>query len=335
MNTGDKILNIPQTKINKIVDPNSTDHKYIEMSTRNGQKAVSIPVGSQKVLVFDIDDCLYTHPEMNTNFCTMLKEKFLERANLPETQWAEHNKQFGLFRELFFRKFNMHPSEFDALYELPSLNFALARDELLIEMLSKIKHRMFCFTNGSKERAKKLLKTLGIEHFFECVFCADTVDTEFISKPSLDSFTFVEKVLGIKGSKNIHFFDDSERNIDGARAAGWSAYLVKEDIKDHLEGHLEAMVEAALEVEASAKGTKNIINKSTSTKNITNKNTSTKSSANKSSANKNINTVINKLSKKVKEDKSHVIGKTKTKKKLKKISKKMEKIAPSLQNNTK
>lgn len=217
-----------------------SDSKYVEMCSRNMINKIKIQVGNEKVLIFDIDQCLYHVPELEHFEFTSIRTAFLSLSKLTEQVADGIFSTVDLYRMAFFKVLDMHPSDFCRTYEDEHPPRFIERDPQLIELLSKIKIRKFCFTNGTKNRASKILQHMGIEDLFECVICTDSVDTEFICKPQPLAFQFVEDYLGITNRSSVYFYDDSEKNINGATAFGWNAYVVKDgNIKELLQVHVE------------------------------------------------------------------------------------------------
>lgn len=188
--------------------------KYIEMCSRNKDVRLEKPVGKEKVLIFDIDYCLYHSLEMHAHEEVFVREAYIKQSGHTEMQWAENLMNFNLFREIFYHVLNMHPLDFVKNYELePSLVIFHAE--------------------------KFVLAHLGIEDMFEAVICCDHLETEFMCKPLLDSYLFTERLLGIEDRKNVYFFYDSIQNVNAAESAGWNAFLVHGNIKDYLKNHQE------------------------------------------------------------------------------------------------
>lgn len=206
--------------------------EFVEMCTRNNNIRCEKPVGEDLVFVFDIDDCLYQNSEISKHEANHVKNGFLNLSNLTEDDWQMHCSTFNLYREVFFSLFNIHPSDFCKVFDMPELHKFVTPDFELRELLQQISIRKFCFTNGSKERANMVLSYLQLESIFEAVVCADTIETEFICKPMSEAFEFFERYVGITTPKNIYFFDDSERNIQAAKRNGWNAMHVTVDIKE-------------------------------------------------------------------------------------------------------
>ncbi len=61
----------------------------------------------------------------------------------------------------------------------------------------------------------------------EALFCSEELG---FSKPHVDFYRKIEAVLGIVPSQ-ILFFDDSQANVDAAKAAGWHAFLYHDVVR--------------------------------------------------------------------------------------------------------
>lgn len=218
----------------------SANEKFIEMCTRNCNFRHDNPVGENIVFVFDIDDCLYSSVEMQEFEANHVKSSFIALSNRTEDEWNLHSS-FNLYRQVFFSLLDMHPSDFCCVYDMPQIDKYLCPDIELINILEKIKIRKFCFTNGSKGRATAILSHLKIDHLFEAIVCADSVETEFICKPMPTAFKFFENYAGILDPKKVYFFDDSKKNITGALECGWNALhvTVTKDIKECIKEVLD------------------------------------------------------------------------------------------------
>lgn len=213
--------------------------KYMELCSRNANKKLSPPVGDEKILIFDIDQCLYHAPEMEEYEVTSIKTAFLNLSKLSEIDWETNQSKHNLYRETFHVILGIHPKEFCDKYENHHPLQFIKKDPELIEILSKIKTRKFCFTNGSIVRASKILQHMELDHLFEVVICNDAEETEFICKPQEAAFKFVDRYLGIKDRKKVYFFDDSQKNINAANTYGWNGLLVEGNIKQLIQEHIE------------------------------------------------------------------------------------------------
>lgn len=211
---------------------------YIEMCTRNANLTVEDPIGDRKIMIFDIDHCLYHNKEAVVNEFNFVRNLFVEMSQQTEDDWHRHLSAMGLFRAVFYNLLDVHPTDFATRYEDEAIVGHITPDPEVRLLLSSTGCRMFCFTNGGKTRAQKILQQLEIEDLFEAVICADTVETEFICKPNRQAFDFVERVLGITDRKNVYFFDDMASNISAATEIGWNANLIDCNLKEVLRTHL-------------------------------------------------------------------------------------------------
>lgn len=219
----------------KFTVQNSNNQKFIEMCSRNSSLRHPFPIKDQPILVFDIDYCLYQSIEMAEHESTFIKKSFLDLSKSSEEEWASHQNTFNLYREIFHAMFDIPPSVFSTTFEIPSIHNFIKPDSELREILEKMPLRKVCFTNACKVRANHILTYLQLDHIFDVVICADTQETEFICKPMNKAYEFLMNYMGIEDPKNVHFFDDSEKNILGARRIGWNATHVTGDIKKHLK----------------------------------------------------------------------------------------------------
>lgn len=80
-----------------------------------------------------------------------------------------------------------------------------------------------CFIASTQEprRARYLAWDMGFDQLFDGLFFSSAIGFE---KPKEGFFKEVARRLGRSGAELL-FFDDLRANVDGARAAGWSAEL--------------------------------------------------------------------------------------------------------------
>lgn len=209
---------------------------FIKMCTRNASLKHSAEIGpEEKILVFDIDQCLYKSKALDDFEKSNVKNIFHQLSKLGESHWDDITSTKTLFKEIMFIYCNMAPKDFDSRHDSIQFSKFIKTDHELVSKLEEIKLKKFCFTNGSETRARSILSLLKIDHLIEGVICTDDEDTEFFAKPSESSYAFVESYLGIKHRRNIYFFDDSISNVHAARLRGWKSFVVSEDIKKSLD----------------------------------------------------------------------------------------------------
>jgi pyrimidine 5'-nucleotidase len=188
------------------------------------------PIGCEKVLLFDIDDCLYDagngmQEEERQRLMALFEELKVSSETCPS--FHEAYESTSLYQELFYLHLNIEPKKFWEIFSAPRFHEYIHEDVELREFLKGVPIRKWCFTNGSRKRALSILMLLGIADCFEGVFCADEHDLDFIGKPKVDAYRIVVETLGIKSPENVHFFDDALGNIVAARNLGWNAYRVE------------------------------------------------------------------------------------------------------------
>lgn len=102
---------------------------------------------------------------------------------------------------------------------------SIERDDVLRDLLLSLPYKRVVFTNADRKHAHICLSRLGLDSgIFDQIYDFESLNSDPKSptvtcKPSVKSFEVVLKMMGIKSNEAI-FFDDSSRNIKGAKAAG-------------------------------------------------------------------------------------------------------------------
>jgi putative hydrolase of the HAD superfamily len=97
-------------------------------------------------------------------------------------------------------------------------------DVALLEQLKVVRESgvpLHLATVQEHERAAYLWRDLGLRDHFDDMHYAAQLG---VSKPSPEFYAAVEQRVGVSASA-IAFIDDSERNVQAARARGWNAAL--------------------------------------------------------------------------------------------------------------
>lgn len=201
----------------------------------------------KRVLMFDIDGCLYNNSAEIKN----AEKVYIERKinNLPEPKIENYCKDDPYLLMKLKKRYNTTKK---GLNEVFGLDFEMIKDFDFKEVYKYLKKDLvlkdcidsfacpkFCFTNGFREKIEPILTTLGLKSCFEIVFCSNDEGNVFIQKPSRDAFKFIEDFLEISPDHiQIYFFDDNEDNIAEASRRGWNAFHVTEmnPLKKHLVG---------------------------------------------------------------------------------------------------
>lgn len=191
-----------------------------------------LPVNDDYIFLFDIDHTLYKMDEYMhkdevkawVNVYNILKG---DKEDVPT--FRDILKMSPMYGGAFYEIFDVNAKEAEDLRGIFDYSKYLEKDTKLRDKLNNIPYRKWCFTNGLESRARSILKALGIENCFEGVICIDDKSRGDFGKPFLNSYLFVEKVLGITKKENVIFFDDNENNIKKGKEMGWRSILVRED----------------------------------------------------------------------------------------------------------
>ena len=114
-----------------------------------------------------------------------------------------------LFNELY-----SHYARHDAWTVFPDVVPAVS--------LLREKHRLFVLSNFDK-RLRRILEGHGLTPFFESIIISSEVGA---SKPDARIFAAAAKTAGLAPRDCIHIGDDVYIDFEGARAAGFEAFLV-------------------------------------------------------------------------------------------------------------
>ncbi|KAM0677312.1 suppressor of deletion of TFIIS [Binucleata daphniae] len=183
------------------------------------------------VLVFDIDNTLYCE---SSGLCAHIKKQIYNYAatkNIEKEKIKDicdnYTKTYGLAIKGFLADFpDTDPEEFNLSVDgCANLSQYIKKDAKLREMLNDIKLTKYCFTNANYKHAIGVLETLNIYDCFDAIFyCEYTKDGMFVCKPDNESFEIVQNSVG--ADTEIHFFEDSEINIESAIKFGWKCYYI-------------------------------------------------------------------------------------------------------------
>ena len=221
----------------KITLVQSKYEKFIEISRRIEEAVKNIkPLDEdEKLFIFDVDHCLYHSLPLLEHEARNAERWFLEKSSHTLQEFKNFVDMGIYWVEIFYLYAKQHPSWF--LEKVDNFEFTefIKERPALVEAIKNIKHRKIIFSNAGKQRVLSILTILGIQNEFEYIFVADSIDTDFMLKPKESSYEFVEKAMGIKETRNIYFFDDNYKNINGAKLRGWNTYMVNDNIIEQIE----------------------------------------------------------------------------------------------------
>ncbi len=107
----------------------------------------------------------------------------------------------------------VHDVGYDVVQPDPRLGAALAA----------IPGRLYIFTNGTRDHARRVTDRLGISHAFEDVF--DIARAHYIPKPNPEPYNKIIRDLGLT-PESTTFVEDIERNLVPAKKLGMTTVLV-------------------------------------------------------------------------------------------------------------
>ncbi|KAI5071783.1 hypothetical protein GOP47_0014034 [Adiantum capillus-veneris] len=186
-------------------------------------------------LIFDLDDTLYPLSSGISAACSKnIIDFMVQRLGIPAhealqlslTLYKNHGTTMAGLVALGYA-FNF--DEYHQFVHGPLPYHALHHEPVLRDLLLSLPHRKLVFTNADRAHACQVLSRLGIEDCFETVICFETLNsnatTRIVCKPSLEAFEHAIRIMGVDVSKSL-FFDDSRRNIEGAKLAGLRGVVV-------------------------------------------------------------------------------------------------------------
>ena len=100
-------------------------------------------------------------------------------------------------------------------------------DRILNEIVRLREKGVKCYlgTKQEKYRMEYIKKDMGLEEFFDGVFCSCDIGNKKPDKQYFDAVTFALKEKEGIEPANIIFWDDKKENVDSSIACGWNAYL--------------------------------------------------------------------------------------------------------------
>ncbi|KAI7869913.1 HAD-like domain-containing protein [Spinellus fusiger] len=188
----------------------------------------------QPVFFFDCDNCLYHKRHGLLELTQKNITDYFQRMGLPQEEALELRKRYyldyGLSVRGLIKHHNIDPIEYDKQIDgaLP-LESILKPDPELREMLSGLKIRKWLFTNAYLPHAERCLNIMGISDQFEGITYCNYADPNFDCKPETSSFERAMKEAGIQDPSLCYLVDDSEANVNAAKALGWTSVHVADD----------------------------------------------------------------------------------------------------------
>ncbi|KAK0671099.1 Haloacid dehalogenase-like hydrolase-domain-containing protein [Cercophora samala] len=205
-------------------------------------KAVNGTSPSPKpVFFFDIDNCLYPKSaRVHDLMADLIDKYFATHLSLPYEDAVrlhrEYYQNYGLAIEGLVRHHQIDPLEYNAKVDdaLPLDDIIKPREDLkqLLRDIDTSKVRLWLFTNAYVNHAKRVVKLLEVEEFFEGVTYCDYAAPRLLCKPHEGAYEKAMREAGVERSEDCYFVDDSYQNCKKAQEIGWNvAHLVEEGVK--------------------------------------------------------------------------------------------------------
>lgn len=141
--------------------------------------------------------------------------------------------QYGTTLRGLQETYTVNEHEFlEFVHDIP-LDRLLKPDPVLQEALRRLPQRKLIFTNADRGHARRVMRRIGIEAFFEGII--DIHDLSPHCKPMPEAFITGLRLSGETDPGKCVFVDDSPRNLSAARKLGFFTVQVgrpKPDLQD-------------------------------------------------------------------------------------------------------
>ncbi|KAL2153135.1 hypothetical protein VTH82DRAFT_4290 [Thermothelomyces myriococcoides] len=198
-------------------------------------------VSPRKVFFFDIDNCLYPRStKVHDLMAELIDKYFVTHLSLPWEDAVrlhkEYYQNYGLAIEGLVRHHQIDPLDYNAKVDdaLPLDNVIKPRPELkkLLADINQSKVKLWLFTNAYINHAKRVVRLLQVEEFFEGVTYCDYSSVPFTCKPQPAMYQKAMREAGVERYEDCFFVDDSYQNCKKAEELGWNvAHLVEDGVK--------------------------------------------------------------------------------------------------------
>ncbi|SPQ23696.1 8f9f3f0c-2c14-462c-8b0d-78475527352e [Thermothielavioides terrestris] len=189
----------------------------------------------------DVDNCLYPKSaKVHDLMADLIDRYFVTHLSLPWEDAVrlhkEYYQNYGLAIEGLVRHHQIDPLDYNAKVDdaLPLDGVIKPRPELkqLLADIDRSKVKLWLLTNAYVNHAKRVVRLLGVEEFFEGVTYCDYGTVPLVCKPHPDMYHKAMREAGVEKYEDCFFVDDSYQNCKAAHSLGWKvAHLVEDDVK--------------------------------------------------------------------------------------------------------
>ncbi|KAK4450678.1 HAD-like domain-containing protein [Podospora aff. communis PSN243] len=193
---------------------------------------------ARKVFFFDIDNCLYPKSaRVHDLMAELIDQYFANHLSLPYEDAVrlhkEYYQNYGLAIEGLVRHHQIDPLEYNAKVDdaLPLDDIIKPRPELkqLLADIDASKVKLWLLTNAYVNHAKRVIRLLEVEEFFEGITYCDYSKIPLTCKPHPDMYHKAMRDAGVEKYEDCFFVDDSYGNCKSSQRLGWTTVHLVED----------------------------------------------------------------------------------------------------------
>lgn len=163
----------------------------------------------------------------------------VESLDMPAEQAAalhqQYMREFGSTIEGLVRNHDVDPMVFNKQVDdaLP-LEDLLEEDADLQQMLArfdKTKVKLWLLTNAHVTHARRVVRILGVEQYFEGITFCDYASGKLVLKPSQKMYAVAERDADVDDGRQCFFVDNSVQNCVAAQKRGWTVVHLCESLQ--------------------------------------------------------------------------------------------------------
>ena len=186
--------------------------------------------------IFDLDNTMYDinlglFKKISNRITDFIMSKYSLDIDQAKKIQKEYYLKYGLtLRGLIVEK-KLEPEEFlDYVHDVEHPE--LEKNDQLISKIRILEGKKIIFTNATSKHAKKILKTLELEHDFDQII--DIKDLEYIPKPDKRSYKKLLECLNLckENLDKTIFFEDTVKNLIPAKELGITTVWMKNSINE-------------------------------------------------------------------------------------------------------
>ena len=186
--------------------------------------------------IFDLDNTMYDinlglFKKISNRITDFIMSKYSLDIDQAKKVQKEYYLKYGLtLRGLIVEK-KLEPDEFlDYVHDVEHPE--LKKNDQLISKIRILEGKKIIFTNATSKHAKKILKILELEDYFDQII--DIKNLEYIPKPDKRSYKKLLECLNLN-KENLDktiFFEDTVKNLIPAKELGITTVWMKNSINE-------------------------------------------------------------------------------------------------------